>query len=249
MDKLSLFGLLIGLVAIVGGQFLDGGELRSLVQPVALLIVGGGTLGAVMVQHPFATFRRGLKMLGWVFIPQKLDHLGMIDDLKYWCSISRRSGLLALEDQLSQIQDPFIKKGLQMVVDGIDPHSIRTVLEIDIDTYEEEMLRAARMWEAAGGYSPTIGIIGAIMGLIHVMENLTNPSKLGAGIATAFVATIYGVGLANLVFIPVANKLKTQVTSVAQLKEMTIDGLCSIAAGENPAILENRLLGYVPISE
>ena len=247
MDKLSLFGLLIGLIAIVGGQFLDGGELRSLVQPVALLIVGGGTLGAVMVQHPFATFKRGLKMLRWAFFPMKLDHLGMIDDLKYWCSISRRSGLLALEDHLSEIQDPFIKKGLQMVVDGIDPHSVRTVMEIDIDTYEEELLRASRMWEAAGGYSPTIGIIGAIMGLIHVMENLTNPSKLGAGIATAFVATIYGVGLANLVFIPIANKLRTQVLSLVQFKEMVVDGLCSIAAGENPAILENRLLGYVPV--
>jgi chemotaxis protein MotA len=247
VDKLSIFGLLTGLIAIVGGQYLDGGELRSLIQPVALLIVGGGTLGAVMVQHPFATFKRSVRMLGWVIVPPKVNYLGMIDELKYWCSISRRSGLLALEDYLDKIEDPFIRKGLQMVVDGIDPHSVRSVLEIDLATYEDEMLRSAKLWEAAGGYSPTIGIIGAIMGLIHIMENLTNPSKLGAGIATAFVATIYGVGLANLVFIPVANKLKTQVESLVQMREMMLDGLCSIAAGENPTILENRLLGYVPI--
>lgn len=249
MDKLTIFGLLTGLFAIVGGQYLDGGQLSSLMQPVALLIVGGGTLGAVMVQHPFATFRRSMRMLGWVFVPPRLDYLGMIDELKYWCSISRRSGLLALEDYLDKMNDPFIRKGLQMVVDGIDPHSIRSVLEIDIVTYEEEMTRSAKMWESAGGYSPTIGIIGAVMGLIHVMENLTNPSKLGAGIATAFVATIYGVGLANLVFIPIANKLKTQVLGMVQMREMMIDGMCSIAAGENPAILENRLLGYVPIKD
>jgi chemotaxis protein MotA len=249
MDKLTFFGLLIGVFAIIGGQFLDGGVVSSLVQPVALLIVGGGTLGAIMVQHPAATFNRSVKMLGWAFVPPKLDHLGKIEELKYWCAISRRSGLLALEDYLDKIQDPFLRKGLQMVVDGIDPHSIRTVLEIQVASYEDEMLRSAKLWDSAGGYSPTIGIIGAVMGLIHVMENLTNPSKLGAGIATAFVATIYGVGLANLVFIPVANKLKTQVQALVQMREMMIDGLCSIAAGENPAVLQNRLLGYVPIKD
>ena len=245
MDKISVLGLLVGVVAIVGGQFLEGGRLESLSQPVALLIVGGGTLGAILLQHPFDTFRRGMNMFGWVFFPPKVDQLRIIEELKYWSNVSRREGLLALEGFVSQLKDPFARKGLQMLVDGTDPQSLRAVLEIDIATYEEEMRQGAKMWEAAGGYSPTIGIIGAVLGLIHVMENLSDPSKLGAGIATAFVATIYGVGLANLVYLPVASKLKAHVHRQVMAKEMMVDGLTSIAVGDNPSIVESRLLGYV----
>lgn len=245
MDKISVLGLLVGLLAIVGGQFLEGGKLESLTQPVALLIVGGGTLGAIMLQHPIKTFRRGFRMFGWIFFPPQVDQLRIIEELKYWSNVSRREGLLALEGFVGQLKDPFARKGLQMLVDGTDPQSMRSVLEIDIATYEDEMRQGAKMWEAAGGYSPTIGIIGAVLGLIHVMENLSDPSKLGAGIATAFVATIYGVGLANLVFLPVANKLKAIVNQQVQVKEMMVDGLTSIAIGDNPGIVESRLLGYI----
>lgn len=248
MDVISLIGLLVGLTAIVGGQVLEGGHLKSLVQPVALLIVGGGTLGAVMLQTPFSSFRRGVAMVGWIFAPPKVDQLRVIEELKHWSNISRREGLLALESYVEQLKDPFAKKGLQMLVDGADPQNLRAVLETDIGTFEDEMRQSAKIWESAGGYSPTIGIIGAVMGLIHVMENLSDPSKLGSGIAVAFVATIYGVGLANLVFLPFAGKLKALIAQQVQMREMLVDGLSSIAVGENPTILEGRLQSYLALN-
>jgi len=244
MDKISLLGLVVGIGAILTGQVLEGGHLASLVQPTALMIVLGGTLGAVMLQSPFDTFRRGLGMLRWVFLPPVVEHRKLIEQVSQWSHISRREGLLALENFTQQLKDPFARKGLQLLVDGADPDRLREVLEVEINTYEEEMRQAARVWESAGGYSPTIGILGAVMGLIHVMENLSDPSKLGAGIAVAFVATIYGVGLANLVFLPVANKLKAYISRQLVEKEMLVDGLTGIAVGDNPRIIESRLQGY-----
>lgn len=245
MDKISLIGLLIGIGAILGGQVLEGGHLASLLQPTALMIVLGGTLGAVMLQSPFATFKRGLRMATWVFVPPVIEHKKMIDQISQWSHLSRREGLLALENHTAQLKDPFARKGLQLLVDGVDPERLREVMEVELNTYEEEMRLAAKIWESAGGYSPTIGILGAVLGLIHVMENLSEPSKLGAGIAVAFVATIYGVGLANLVFLPVANKLKAYIGRELVGKEMMLDGLMGIAVGDNPRIIESRLEGYV----
>lgn len=245
MDFISILGLLIGFAAIVGGQVLEGGHLKSLFQPVAFLIVAGGTLGAVMLQTPFVSFRRGLAMAGWIFFPPKVDQMRLIDELTHWSHVSRREGLLALESYIDQLHDPFARKGLQMLVDGADPQNIRSVLETDIGTFEDSLRQSAKIWESAGGYSPTIGIIGAVMGLIHVMENLSDPSKLGSGIAVAFVATIYGVGFANLVYLPFAGKLKLLIAQQVLLREMLVDGLASIAVGENPVILEGRLLSYV----
>lgn len=245
MDKISLLGLFVGIGAILAGQVLEGGHLASLVQPTALMIVLGGTLGAVMLQSPFDTFKRGLKMTKWVFLPPVVEYKKLIDQVSQWSHLSRREGLLALENATNQLKDPFTKKGLQLLVDGVDPERLREVLEVEIGTYEEEMRQGAKIWESAGGYSPTIGILGAVMGLIHVMENLSDPSKLGAGIAVAFVATIYGVGLANLVFLPIANKLKAYIGRQLVEKEMVLDGLMGIAVGDNPRIIESRLQGYL----
>jgi len=245
MDKLSVIGLLMGVVAIVGGQVMEGGHVASLSQPTALLIVAGGTLGAVMLQSPYATFVRGLRMARWVWYPPTVDYLQLIKQVSTWSQISRREGLLALENAINLLKDDFARKGLQLLVDGAEPERLRDVLEVDISTYEEELRLSARVWEAAGGYSPTIGILGAVMGLIHVMENLSDPSKLGAGIAVAFVATIYGVGLANLVFLPIANKLKAHIARLIIEREMIVDGLVGIANGDNPRIIESRLRGYI----
>lgn len=245
MDKISLLGLIVGIGAILVGQILEGGHPASLVQPTALMIVLGGTLGAVMLQSPFDTFKRGLRMTKWVFVPPVVEHKRLIDQVSQWSHLSRREGLLSLENATNQLKDPFTKKGLQLLVDGADPERLREVLEVEINTYEEEMRQGAKVWESAGGYSPTIGILGAVMGLIHVMENLSDPSKLGAGIAVAFVATIYGVGLANLVFLPIANKLKAYIGRQLVEKEMVLDGLMGIAVGDNPRIIESRLQGYV----
>lgn len=245
MDKISLVGLLLGLAAILGGQALEGGHVGSLLQPTAFLIVVGGTLGAVLLQSPYAVFRRGVRMAGWVWMPPPLDYNRLIQQVSSWSQVSRREGLLALEGFIAGLKDDFTKQGLQLLVDGVEPERMREAMEVRINAYEEEMRLGARVWESAGGYSPTIGILGAVMGLIHVMENLTDPSKLGAGIAVAFVATIYGVGLANLVYLPIAAKLKILIARQVVYREMLVDGLVGIASGDNPRLIEHRLRGYV----
>lgn len=224
---------------------MEGGHVASLSQPTALLIVLGGTMGAVMLQSPYATFVRGMRMVRWVWYPPVVDYQQLIKQVSSWSQVSRREGLLALEGVIVLLKDEFSRKGLQLLVDGAEPDRLREVLEVDIGTFEQEMKLSARIWEAAGGYSPTIGIMGAVMGLIHVMENLSDPSKLGAGIAVAFVATIYGVGLANLVFLPMANKLKAHINRLVVQREMIVDGLVGIANGDNPRIIESRLRGYI----
>lgn len=245
MDLISLIGLLLGLAAILGGQWLEGGHLASLLQPTAFVIVMGGTFGAVMLQSPFATFLQGMAMAKWVFTPPELGQRELIERIAEWSHTARREGLLALEGYLAELRDPFLRKGLQLLVDGAEPERVREVLEVEIATQEDQLKRAAKVWEAAGGYAPTIGILGAVMGLIHVMENLTDPSKLGAGIAVAFVATIYGVGFANLVFLPIARKLLAHVARLSLVREMYVDGLTGIANGDNPRIIESRLQGYL----
>ncbi|MCX7166903.1 MAG: flagellar motor protein [Rhodocyclales bacterium] len=244
MDKISFLGLFIGLTAIVGGQVLEGGHLDSLVQPTAFLIVVGGTLGAVMLQSPLRVFRDGMKMTKWVFFPPVVEPQKVIADIAHWSQLARKEGLLALEVQIGTMRDPFAAKGLQLLVDGAEPERLREVLEVEISAWEANLKAASKVWESAGGYSPTIGIIGAVMGLIHVMENLSDPTKLGSGIAVAFVATIYGVGAANLIFLPIAKKLMANIARVVTLREMLVDGLVGIANGDNPRIIESRLQGY-----
>jgi len=245
MDRISILGLIVGISAIVGGQVMEGSSVGSLVQPTAFLIVIGGTLGAVMLQSPFPTFMTGLRILRWVFVPPVVAPRRLIEQIAHWSHIARKEGLLALEAQIASLKEPFARKGLQLLVDGAEPERLRDVLEVEIASYEAQMKRAARIWESAGGYAPTIGILGAVMGLIHVMENLSDPSKLGAGIAVAFVATIYGVGSANLIFLPIAKKLIAAIDRLISIREMFVDGLVGIANGDNPRIIESRLLGYV----
>ena len=244
MDMLSMVGILLALVAILGGNVLEGGHMSSLIQLTAFVIVAGGTLGAVMVQTPMATFIRSMKIAVWVFIPVKLQPEEAAEKIVNWSNIARREGLLGLEAIAEEEPDPFARKGLQLLVDGSEPEVIRSILEVEIDAREHQDIQAAKVFDGMGGYSPTIGIIGAVMGLIHVMNNLADPSKLGSGIATAFVATIYGVGFANLLFLPMANKLKSQVHSQTQFREMVVEGVISIAEGENPRNIETKLQGY-----
>jgi chemotaxis protein MotA len=245
VDRNSLLGLAIGITAIFAGQMLEGGSVLSLLQPTAFVIVFGGTLGAVLLQSPASVFSRGFRMAMWVWRPPVVDTRRVIDQIIGWSQISRREGLLALEGSASTQKDLFVRKGLQLLVDGAEPDRLREVLEVEISVFEENLRQGAKLWESAGGYSPTIGILGAVMGLIHVMENLTDPAKLGAGIATAFVATIYGVGLANLVLLPVANKLKSHIGQLVRHREMLVDGLIGIANGDNPRLIESRLKGYI----
>lgn len=245
MDILSFAGVAMAFIAILGGNALEGGHLGSLMQGTAFIIVAGGTVGAVMVQTPLSTFIKAMKMTAWVFVPPKLDFKGAVEKIVEWGNVARREGLLGLETVSEAETDPFVKKGLQLLVDGSEPDTIRSVLEVELSATEHQENAAAKVYDGFGGYSPTIGIIGAVMGLIHVMENLSDPSKLGGGIAVAFVATIYGVALANLFFLPMANKLKGVVHHRSQFKELTIEGLAAIAAGENPRNIELKLQGYL----
>jgi chemotaxis protein MotA len=244
MDKISVAGLLVGIAAIIGGQVLEGGHVGSLIQPTAFLIVMGGTMGAVLLQSPSSVFFAGLKMAKWLFVPPQVSSRLAIQQVANWSHIARKEGLLALEAQIASLKDPFVRKGLQLLVDGVEPDKLREVMEVEIGAFEEQLKQASKIWESAGGYSPTIGILGAVMGLIHVMENLSDPSKLGAGIAVAFVATIYGVGAANLIFLPMAKKLGSHVSRLVLMRELMLDGLVGIANGDNPRIIESRLQGY-----
>ncbi len=245
MDILSILGILVALGGIVGGNALEGGHIDSLLQLTALIILSGGTFGATMVQFPLPVFLQALKKLSWVFFPPKLNPKEAIEKIVQWSNIARKEGLLGLETIAENEPDMFARKGLQLLVDGSEPEAIRNILEVDLDTREHHDTQAAKVWESAGGYSPTIGIIGAVLGLIHVMNNLADPSKLGGGIATAFVATIYGLVMANIFFLPMSNKLKGVIHGQTKFREMIIEGIISIAEGENPRNIETKLQGYV----
>lgn len=244
MDRASVAGIVLAIGGIIAGQLLEGGHLASLVQPSAFVIVFVGTLGAVLLQSGMPSFLRGLKMTKWVFAAPPDTYQTTQAELVNWSTIGRREGLLSLERYLNGVRDPFKAKGLRLLIDGIDPFKLKEILEAELDVHEQRERAAARIWEAAGGYAPTIGIIGAVLGLIHVMENLADPSQLGSGIAVAFVATIYGVGLANLVFLPIGNRLKSIVGAEVQQREMLIDAFFGIALGDNPRIIQERLSAY-----
>ncbi|MCC6867950.1 MAG: flagellar motor protein [Burkholderiales bacterium] len=245
MDILSIIGLAVAIGAIVGGQVLEGGSIGSLLQLAAFMIVIGGTLGAVMLQSPLPTFVEGLKLSQWVIAPPAVDPHGAIERVVEWAQVARKDGMLALEDRLAQLPQGFERNGLQMLVDGFEPEKIREAMEVEITAWEERKRAAAKIWDSAGGYAPTIGILGAVLGLIHVMENLSDPGKLGGGIAVAFVATVYGVGTANLILLPVGTKLKSLIAREVAQRELFVDGMMGIANGENPKLIEARLNGYL----
>jgi chemotaxis protein MotA len=245
MDVLSLIGIILAFVAIVGGNFLEGGSISALLNGPAALIVIGGTLAAALLQTPLSAFARSLVIIRWIIFPPRIDLARGIDNVVTWSLIARKDGLLGLESVADTELDPYARKGLQLLVDGAEPEAIRSILEVDFLTQESRDIQAAKVFECMGGYAPTIGIIGAVMGLIHVMGNLANPSQLGSGIAVAFIATIYGVASANLVLLPTANKLKAIAHRQARYREMMLEGILSIAEGENPRSIELKLQGFM----
>lgn len=244
MDVLSLIGIIMAFVAIIGGNYLEGGHLGALANGPAALIVLGGTVGAAMLQSPMSAFKRAMQTLVWILFPPRIDMTGGIDRVVNWSLTARKEGLLGLEGVADSEPDSYARKGLQLLVDGVEPQTIRSVLEVDYMTQESRDIEAAKVFESMGGYAPTIGIIGAVMGLIHVMGNLADPGQLGSGIAVAFVATIYGVASANLVLLPIASKLKAIAMRQSLYREMLLEGILSIAEGENPRSIELKLQGF-----
>lgn len=245
MDVLSLIGIILAFVAIIGGNYLEGGHLGALANGPAALIVLGGTVGAALLQSPLSSFKRAMQILIWIIFPPRVDLPGGIDRVVNWSLTARKEGLLGLEGVADAEPDSYARKGLQLLVDGAEPEAIRSILEVDFYTQESRDINAAKVFESMGGYAPTIGIIGAVMGLIHVMGNLGDPSQLGSGIAVAFVATIYGVASANLLLLPVASKLKSIALRQSRYREMLLEGILSIAEGENPRSIELKLQGFM----
>ena len=245
MDRLSIIGLFLALASLVGGSILKGAGLSSLWSPAAFVIVIVGTVAAILLHTSPAIFRHAFRIVRWVVQPPASDRQALIRQIVEWSNIARRQGLLGLEPQVEMQDDPFLRKGLQLVVDGVEPDAIRHMLEIELSGQEHRDLAAAKVFEGMGIYAPTLGIIGAVLGLIAVMKNLADPSKLGHGIAAAFTATIYGIASANLLFLPVAAKLKSVISHNTRDREMVIEGLISIAQGENPRNIETNLSGFL----
>ena len=245
MDALTITGVILALVAMLGGSLLKGAGLAALWNPAAFIIVVIGTFAAILVQTPKSTFVRAWKIFPWIFKSHIEDKEAIIAKMVKWSEIARKQGLLGLEPALEEEKDPFAEKALQMLVDGTEPEKIREALELELDVKEKANIQSAKVFEGLGIYAPTLGIIGAVLGLIAVMKNLADPSKLGQGIAAAFTATIYGIGIANLFFLPTANKLKEIIKAQSHAKEMIIEGIIAIAEGENPRNIEVRLKGFI----
>ncbi len=244
MDIATVIGLVLGLGAVIGGAMLEGLHLQSLYQPTAALIVLGGTFGAAFISFPMSVVSQSMKALKTVFTPPESPEK-MIDVVLEFATRARKNGILSLEEDSKNSPDPFLRKALTLCVDGVEPKDVEEILEVVMATQEEHAKQSAEFYEAAGGYAPTIGIIGAVLGLIHVMSNLSDTSKLGSGIAVAFVATIYGLVVANIICLPFATKIKMRIKAEIQRKEMLTAGVIAIQQGVNPRLIEERLKSYL----
>lgn len=245
MDKASWGGVVLGLGGIVGGLLLEGGSISQVLQPTAALIVFGGTVGAVLLQFPLPVVMSAAGRLAHVFFQPDINPEGRVRELVEYAKRARREGIVSLDAELDQIRDPFLQKSLMLAVDGTEPQELRKLMELDLDNRAEYEEKIPQVFESGGGFSPTIGIIGAVLGLIQVMQHLDKIDEVGKGIAVAFVATIYGVGAANLFLLPVAGKLRIRIREEQVLREMTLEGVVSILEGMNPRMLETKLLGYL----
>ncbi len=246
MDKSTFTGILIALAGIGAGLVIEGGKLVQVLQPTAALIVFGGTLGAVMVQFPLKVVGLAFRHLKDIFWGAEPEPDALVKNLLRYAYTARKEGLLSLDSELGKIQDPFLKESLMLAIDGASAEDLRRMMELQIDYRGEKMDRIPKVFEAAAGYSPTMGILGAVLGLIQVMQHLQDINEVGRGIATAFVATIYGVGAANLLFLPWAGKLKIRMRERQVIREMTLEAVLAIMDGVNPRALEMQLGSYLP---
>jgi chemotaxis protein MotA len=249
VDKGTVAGILLALGGIVAGLLLEGGNLGQILQPTAAMIVFGGTLGAVLIQFPLRLVITSFKDLAKVFFEKGQDAQGVVGQLIGFANKARKQGIVSLDADVEEIKEPFLKKAVMLAVDGTEPEQLRKMMELELDNQAEEEERVPQVFESAGGFSPTIGIIGAVMGLIQVMQHMDKIEEVGRGIAVAFVATIYGVGAANIFLLPAAGKLKIRVRDAQILREMMLEGVISILEGMNPRMLEMKLLGFLAEKE
>jgi chemotaxis protein MotA len=245
VDKATLGGLLLAIGGILTGLMLEGGTVAQIVQPTAAMIVFGGTIGAVMVQFPLPVVVKSFRALAGVFLDSEGDLQLVIKEIVGYANKARKEGIVSLDNELPKIQDPFLKRSLMLAIDGSEPQELRNMMELELVNQEAHEERIPQVFESAGGFSPTIGIIGAVLGLIQVMQHLDNITEVGRGIAVAFVATIYGVGAANLLFLPSAGKLKIRMQASQLKRAMMLEGVISILEGLNPRMVETKLQGFL----
>jgi len=248
VDKSSVGGIVLAIGGIIAGLLLEGGNLRQVLQPTAAMIVFGGTLGAVLLQFPLPVVWHAVRRLGSVFFSPKQTPQVTIQKLAQYAQKARREGIVSLDSELERIDDLFLKKSLMLAVDGTEPQELRQIMELELNNQAEYEEQVPQVFESAGGFAPTIGIIGAVLGLIQVMQHLDKIDEVGKGIAVAFVATIYGVGSANLLYLPIAGKMKIRIREEQIGREMTLEGVASILEGMNPRMLETKLLGFLAAS-
>jgi chemotaxis protein MotA len=249
MDIASVAGILLALLGIVGGMTMEGGNIRQIAQPTAMMIVLGGTAGAVMLQFPIQVLLAALKQTMRVFLTESGDNEALLAEILAFAAQARRHGLLSLDADVMAIENPFLRQALMLAVDGVEPSEVRMIMQLELDNKAEFEDKIPQVFESAGGFAPTVGIIGAVLGLIQVMQHLDKIDQVGRGIAVAFVATIYGVALANLVCIPIAGKLKIRQREDQRVKEMMLEGVISILEGMNPKMIETKLRTFLSGNE
>jgi chemotaxis protein MotA len=245
MDKSSVAGVVLAIAGIVAGLLLEGGNLGQILQPTAAMIVFGGTMGAVLLQFPFSTVMAAFRSMGHLFVAPKKHSDQVVKLLVSFANKARRNGVISLDNDLGSIENPFLRQALMLAVDGTEPNELRRIMRVSLDSTTESEERLPAVFESAGGFSPTIGILGAVLGLIQVMQHLDNITEVGRGIAVAFVATIYGVAIANLFFLPFAGKMRIRIRQEHQCREMMLEGVASILEGINPRMLEFKLAGFL----
>lgn len=245
MDKATLGGVFIALAGILGGMTIEGGKIAQIIQPTAAMIVLGGTLGGILISYPLPVVISSFKRLRQVIFDRGIDLESLIKEMLGYAQKARKEGIVSLDNELTNIQNPFLKKSLMLAIDGTEPEELRKIMELEMDNQSEQEEKAPQVFEAAGGYAPTMGIVGAVLGLIQVMQHLSDVSEVGRGIAVAFVATIYGLVCANLLFLPCAGKLKHRNRQEELTREMILEGVISILEGLNPRMVETKLRGFV----
>jgi chemotaxis protein MotA len=245
VDKASVSGMLLGLAAIIGGLLLEGGRVSQILQPTAAMIVFGGTAGAVLIQFPLPVVLSAVRHLAGIVFEPAVNLQSAIEQLVNFANIARRRGIVALDAELANVHDPFMRKVLMLAVDGTEPQELRKIAELELDNQYDREERFPQVFESAGGFSPTVGIIGAVLGLIQVMQHLDKIDEVGRGIAVAFVATVYGVGAANLLFLPAAGKLRIRLREKQAQREMVLEGVTSILEGMNPRMLRTSLNSFL----
>jgi chemotaxis protein MotA len=245
LDKSTLFGTFLAVAGIVGGLVLDGGSVRQILQPSAALIVLAGTIGVILIQFPMKTVKDTIKVLPTIFYERSSKATDTLEELVSYCTQARRYGILRLDSQLADIEDTFLRKALTFAVDGAHPQVMRENMELELDLLDERELSAVKLLEASGGFAPTLGIMGAVLGLIQVMQRMDNVTEIGRGIAVAFVSTLYGLGFANLLLLPLAGKLRIRIRERQLAREMVLEAVLAIMDGMGPRALRERLECYL----